>query len=83
MGVHLGQDGYLTALAHWIQVVHTGARALSLSEQKARQAAKVAASQLSKAAWGTLLMLLISAAVSFGVGRYAITSRPARLVAEV
>jgi tape measure domain-containing protein len=53
------------------------------AEQQAREAADAAAKSLSKAAWGTLLMLLIGGAVSFGVGRVAMNSRPRVVVAEV
>jgi hypothetical protein len=53
------------------------------AEQQAREAADVAAKNLSKAAWGTLLMLLIGAGVSFGVGRFALSSRPPVVVAQV
>jgi len=45
------------------------------AEQKAREAGEVAAKQLSRAAWSTLLMLLLGAALSFGVGRLAISTR--------
>ncbi|MNN24797.1 hypothetical protein D3C81_1382390 [compost metagenome] len=49
------------------------------AEQQAREAAQVAASNVSKAAWGTLVTLLIGAALSFGVGRFALTSRTTRV----
>lgn len=49
------------------------------AEQQAREAAQVAASNVSKAAWGTLVTLLIGAALSFGVGRFALTSRKTRV----
>ena len=45
------------------------------AEQQAREAADVAAKNLSKAAWGTLITLLISGALSFAIGRFALTSR--------
>lgn len=45
------------------------------AEQQAREAADVAAKNLSKAAWGTLITLLISGALSFAIGRIALTSR--------
>ncbi|TFF02948.1 hypothetical protein EXW72_23855 [Pseudomonas sp. BCA14] len=45
------------------------------AEQKAREAAEVAAKQVSRAAWGTLAMLLLGAALSFFVGRMALTTR--------
>ncbi|MFO2462835.1 hypothetical protein OOJ96_03690 [Pseudomonas sp. 15FMM2] len=45
------------------------------AEQKAREAAEVAARQLSRAAWSTLLMLVLGAALSFGMGRMAISTR--------
>jgi len=45
------------------------------AEQKAREAADVAAKQLSRAAWSTLAMLLLGAALSFFVGRTALTTR--------
>ena len=45
------------------------------AEQKAREAADVAAKQLSRAAWSTLAMLLLGAALSFFVGRMALTTR--------
>lgn len=49
------------------------------AEQQAREAAQVAASNVSKAAWGTLVTLLIGAALSFGVGRFALSSRKTRV----
>lgn len=52
------------------------------AEQQAREAAQVAASNLSKAAWGTLVTLLIGAALSFAVGRFALSSRKVRVIAE-
>ncbi|NWE83145.1 hypothetical protein HX795_13620, partial [Pseudomonas edaphica] len=45
------------------------------AEQKAREAGEVAAKQLSRAAWSTLAMLLLGAALSFFVGRTALTTR--------
>lgn len=45
------------------------------AEQKAREAGEIAAQQLSRAAWSTLLMLLLGAALSFGMGRLAISTR--------
>lgn len=45
------------------------------AEQKAREAAEVAAKQLSRAAWSTLAMLLLGVALSFFVGRMALTTR--------
>jgi hypothetical protein len=45
------------------------------AEQKAREAGEIAAKQLSRAAWSTLLMLLLGAALSFGMGRLAISTR--------
>lgn len=45
------------------------------AEQKAREAGEVAAKQLSRAAWSTLLMLVLGAALSFGIGRLAISTR--------
>ena len=45
------------------------------AEQKAREAGEVAAKQLSRAAWSTLAMLLLGAALSFLVGRMALTTR--------
>jgi ElaB/YqjD/DUF883 family membrane-anchored ribosome-binding protein len=45
------------------------------AEQKAREAGEVAAKQLSRAAWSTLAMLLLGAALSFFVGRMALTTR--------
>lgn len=53
------------------------------AEQQAREAADAAASNLSKAAWGTLLMLLIGGALSIGVGRFALSSRPRVVIAAV
>jgi hypothetical protein len=50
------------------------------AEQQAREAADVAAKQVSKAAWGTFFMLLLGGAVSFFTARYAIRSRPQLLV---
>lgn len=35
----------------------------------------MAAKQLSRAAWSTLLMLVLGAALSFGIGRLAISTR--------
>ncbi|MGR3993402.1 hypothetical protein [Pseudomonas sp. 1121_17] len=49
------------------------------AEQQAREAADVAAKNLSKAAWGTLITLLISGALSFAIGRFALTSRNRRI----
>ncbi|WP_025854490.1 hypothetical protein [Pseudomonas sp. CHM02] len=45
------------------------------AEQKAREAGEVAAKQLSRAAWSTLAMLLLGVALSFLVGRMALTTR--------
>lgn len=45
------------------------------AEQKAREAADEAAKQLSRAAWGSLLVLLLGAALSAGVGRIAESTR--------
>jgi hypothetical protein len=45
------------------------------AEQKAREAGEVAAKQLSRAAWSTLAMLLLGVALSFFVGRVALTTR--------
>ena len=45
------------------------------AEQKAREAGEVAAKQVSRAAWSTLAMLLLGAALSFLVGRLALTTR--------
>ena len=45
------------------------------AEQKAREAGEVAAKQLSRAAWSTLAMLLLGAALSFFIGRIALTTR--------
>jgi hypothetical protein len=53
------------------------------AEQQAREAADVAAKQVSKAAWGTFFMLIIGAALSFGLARYALSSRPRLLVETV
>jgi len=52
------------------------------AEQQAREAAQVAASNVSKAAWGTLVTLLIGAALSFAVGRFALSSRNIPVIAE-
>ncbi|QKZ04858.1 hypothetical protein [Pseudomonas eucalypticola] len=53
------------------------------AEQQARETADAAARNLSKAAWGTLLMLLIGGALSVGVGRFALSSRPRVVIAAV
>ncbi|OQR30393.1 hypothetical protein BWR59_17730 [Pseudomonas sp. Bc-h] len=53
------------------------------AEQQAREAADVAARQVSKAAWGTFFMLLLGGALSFGTARYALRSRPAVVVTPV
>jgi ElaB/YqjD/DUF883 family membrane-anchored ribosome-binding protein len=45
------------------------------AEQKAREAGEIAAKQISRAAWSTLAMLLLGAALSFFVGRMALTNR--------
>jgi hypothetical protein len=45
------------------------------AEQKAREAGEVAAKQLSHAAWSTLALLLLGVALSFFVGRMALTTR--------
>lgn len=45
------------------------------AEQKAREAGEIAAKQISRAAWSTLVMLLLGAALSFLVGRMALTNR--------
>lgn len=45
------------------------------AEQKARESGEVAAKQLSRAAWNTLAMLLLGAALSFFVGRMALSNR--------
>ncbi|ETK18231.1 hypothetical protein H097_13038 [Pseudomonas sp. FH4] len=50
------------------------------AEQKAREAGEIAAKQLSRAAWSTLLMLLLGAALSFGMGRLAISTRKVPMV---
>ncbi|MDR6711628.1 ElaB/YqjD/DUF883 family membrane-anchored ribosome-binding protein [Pseudomonas hunanensis] len=51
------------------------------AEQQTREAAQIAASNVSKAAWGTLVTLLIGAALSFAVGRFALSSRQRRVAA--
>lgn len=50
------------------------------AEQQAREAANVAAKQVSKAAWSTFFMLVLGAAISFATARYAMRSRPQVLV---
>jgi len=50
------------------------------AEQQAREAANVAAKQVSKAAWSTFFMLLLGAAISFATARYSMRSRPQVLV---
>jgi ElaB/YqjD/DUF883 family membrane-anchored ribosome-binding protein len=45
------------------------------AEQKAREAGEIAAKQISRAAWSTLAMLLLGAALSFFVGRMALANR--------
>ncbi|CAI0890160.1 Uncharacterised protein [Serratia proteamaculans] len=45
------------------------------AEQKAREAADVAAKQVSRAAWGSLLLLLLGAGLSFAIGRIAVSTR--------
>ena len=57
------------------EVIRVRKQQRQLEEQKAREAGEVAAQQLSRAAWSTLAMLLLGAALSFFVGRMALTTR--------
>ncbi|MGR3889956.1 hypothetical protein [Pseudomonas sp. 1152_12] len=65
-------DNYAQAYEQAMQKV---AELKQQAEQKAREAGEVAAKQLSRAAWSTLAMLLLGAALSFFVGRMALTHR--------
>lgn len=65
-------DNYAQAYQQAVQKVE---KLKAEAEQKAREAADEAAKQLSRAAWGSLLMLLLGAALSAGVGRIAESTR--------
>lgn len=65
-------DNYAQAYQQAVQKVE---KLKAQAEQKAREAADVAAKQVSRAAWGSLLMLLLGAALSFGIGRIAVSTR--------
>lgn len=65
-------DNYAQAYQQAVQKVET---LKAEAEQKAREAADEAAKQLSRAAWGSLLVLLLGAALSAGVGRIAESTR--------
>ncbi len=69
-------DNYAQAYQQAVQKVE---KLKAEAEQKAREAADEAAKQLSRAAWGSLLILLLGAALSAGVGRIAESTR--RIVA--
>ncbi|PYA58169.1 hypothetical protein DMW51_22980, partial [Serratia marcescens] len=65
-------DNYAQAYQQAVQKVE---KLKAEAEQKAREAADEAAKQLSRAAWGSLLVLLLGAALSAGVGRIAESTR--------
>lgn len=65
-------DNYAQAYQQAVQKVE---KLKAQAEQKAREAADEAAKQLSRAAWGSLLVLLLGAALSAGVGRIAESTR--------
>ncbi len=65
-------DNYAQAYHQAVQKVE---KLKAEAEQKAREAADEAAKQLSRAAWGSLLILLLGAALSAGVGRIAESTR--------
>ncbi|BEM59044.1 hypothetical protein SME22J_29050 [Serratia marcescens] len=65
-------DNYAQAYQQAVQKVE---KLKAEAEQKAREAADEAAKQLSRAAWGSLLILLLGAALSAGVGRIAESTR--------
>ncbi|CAI0698217.1 Uncharacterised protein [Serratia entomophila] len=65
-------DNYAEAYQQAVQKVE---KLKAQAEQKAREAADEAAKQLSRAAWGSLLMLLLGALLSAGVGRIAEATR--------
>lgn len=65
-------DNYAQAYQQAVQKVE---KVKAEAEQKAREAADEAAKQLSRAAWGSLLILLLGAALSAGVGRIAESTR--------
>ncbi|CAI0833040.1 hypothetical protein [Serratia ficaria] len=67
-------DNYAQAYQQAVQKVE---KLKAQAEQKAREAADETAKQLSRAAWGSLLMLLLGAALSFAVGRVAVSTRRA------
>ncbi|MDE1166687.1 MAG: hypothetical protein PW845_15185 [Pseudomonas sp.] len=70
-------ENYAQAYAQAVQKVN---ELKQQAEQKAREAAQVAAVQLSHAAWATLAMLLVGAALSFFIGRIALSSRAPRVI---
>ncbi|MBI6152518.1 hypothetical protein JEP92_10650 [Serratia surfactantfaciens] len=65
-------DNYAQAYQQAVQKVE---KLKAQAEKKAREAADEAAKQLSRAAWGSLLVLLLGAALSAGVGRIAESTR--------
>lgn len=65
-------DNYAQAYQQAVQKVE---KLKAQAEQKAREAADVAAKQVSRAAWSSLLILLLGAALSFGIGRIAVSTR--------
>ncbi|CAI0841631.1 hypothetical protein [Serratia grimesii] len=65
-------DNYAQAYQQAVQKVE---QLKAQAEQKAREAADVAAKQVSRAAWSSLLILLLGAALSFGIGRIAVSTR--------
>ncbi|CAI1104237.1 hypothetical protein [Serratia entomophila] len=65
-------DNYAQAYQQAVQKVE---KLKAQAEKKAREAADEAAKQLSRAAWGSLLMLLLGALLSAGVGRIAEATR--------
>lgn len=65
-------DNYAQAYQQAVQKVE---KLKAEAEQKAREAADEAARQLSRAAWGSLLVLLLGAALSAGMGRIAESTR--------
>ncbi len=65
-------DNYAQAYQHAMQKFE---ELKQQAEQKAREAGEIAAKQISRAAWSTLAMLLLGAALSFFVGRMALANR--------
>ncbi|CAI0766977.1 hypothetical protein [Serratia quinivorans] len=72
-------DNYAQAYQQAVQKVE---QLKAQAEQKAREAADVAAKQVSRAAWGSLLMLLLGAGLSFAIGRIALSTRRTLVVSE-